>query len=343
MKKNRATIPLLIASLFLLLAACSASRSAEAPTPEADPGLFYATDGDIFYPQQYIPYATDGNVDTAEFSVVHVETVDELLHAIAPETVILLADGEYNLSAASPDFFDYCYFRPATYPEVGEHTLVLSNLWDCVIASESGESGAVRILATPRTVPVLTLENSYALQLRGLTVGHTQSTDACSAEVIALENSGSVYMEGCELFGCGSTGVRASSCYGITLRDTLIRDCSAGGASFAVCESVMLDGVTLRNTGAFQPLSLQECSYISAQNCSIEENLSENFLLASCSDHLFFNDCSFRNNRFSCLLSLWGDSAPEFWRCEVGEEQYKALYSDEENWLRARLDGEIWR
>ncbi len=358
-----------LAALLLLLTACSQAKSTEEQLTDdfiiSPDGSYYTTDGNIWYPLatdgnyyatdgdwyatdgdyyniQNTPYATDGNVDAGKLTTVHVSSVDELLAAIAPETEILVAPGEYNLSRATPALYSYCYFRP-TYPVEGEvgNELVLCNLYDCVIASESGESGDVTLIAEPRSAAVLKIEDSYGVQLRGLTLGHSEGA-ICSGDVLRLENCGSVFVEGCELYGCGTVGLNGQNCWGVTLADSLIRDCSYSGVEFFSSESVLLRGVRFRNAGENACCRLSSSHWVEIEDCGFADNRCSLFLSESWCDHVFFDDCAFENNDFRSLFEISGSGSPELWHCDIPAEQYGSPYSEPSPEVFALMNGKVF-
>lgn len=341
-----------LAALLLLLTACGESQS-----PIATDGNAYATDGNyVYYAEPFatdgnaydysvqgVPYATPGNVEAAKLRTVHVSTVEELLSAIAPETEILLAPGEYNLSQCTPGLYSYCYFHPCYPMDDGEveSELVLCNLYHCIIASESGNCEDVTLIAEPRTAAVLTLEDSSCLQLRGLTLGHTEGA-ICSGGVLSLKRSGSVYIEDCELYGCGTVGINCESCWGVTARGGLIHDCSYNAIELLSSESILLDGVTFRKCGDRMVLNIMSSHWVEVQNCAFEQNLPLHFLCESWSDHVYFDDCTFTDNSFHSLFSLMNCAPPQLNGCDIPYEQYLRPYENTATGVVAMQDGKEW-
>ena len=350
-----------IFAALLLLTACGESQSPVATDGNvyasdgnyATDGNVYATDGNYFYyaeayttegnaydySVQNLPYATNGNVDRSALKTVRVSTVDELLNALAPATEVLLSPGEYNLSQCTPALYSNCYFHP-TFPLDGEtaNELVLCNLYDCVIASESGKCEDVTIVAEPRTAAVLTIEDSCSIQLRGLTLGHTEGA-ICSAAVITLRNSGSVYIEDCELYGCGTIGLNCSGCRGVTTCGSLIRDCSYNAVDLMDSESFLFRDVTFRNVGENAVFNIMNSHWVETENCVFEQNPCMSFLSEFWSDHVFFDDCRFKDNSFHWLFQILNSASPEFYGCEIPVGQCGRLYDNANPTVFALADG----
>lgn len=341
----------LLAAALLLLTACGEGTHGELNYPYASDGN-YATDGNVYYAESYategnaidyseqlVLYATDGNVRREELTTVRVSTAEELLNAIAPYTEILLAPGEYNLSRVTPALYNYCYFHP-TFPigDEGGSELVLCNLNDCILASESGNCADVTLIAEPRTAAVLKIEDSYGIQLRGLTLGHTEGA-ICSGAVLSLMDSGSVYAEGCDLYGCGTVGLDCTGSYGVTLADCTVHDCSYGGAQLYNSQSILLRGVSFRNVGDYTVLTVNSSHWVETENCAFEGKRNSAFLSENWSDHVFFDDCSFADNDFHHLFSIYNSDPPEFRGCDLSAVQCQRPYDSVTPDIRVMVDG----
>ena len=300
----------------------------------------YATDGNaVDYSEQLVSYATDGNVRREEMQTVRVSSAEELLNAIAPHTEILLAPGEYNLSRVTPALYDYCYYHP-TFPigDEGGSELVLCNLSDCIIASESGSCEDVTLMAEPRTAAVLKIEDSYGIQLRGLTLGHTEGA-VCSGAVLSLMDSGSIYIEGCDLYGCGTVGISTGGCWSVTAENCVIHDCSSDGVFIFDSQSVKLRGVTFRNVGEYTVLTVNSSHWIETENCAFEGNRNYCFLSELWSDHVFFDDCTFADNDFHHLFDIFNSDSPVFSGCDLSAVQCQRVYESVTPEVRAVADG----
>ena len=284
------------------------------PVSYATEGDVYATDGDLYATygnaEQLISYATDGNVETE--SEVHVSNVDELLAALAPGAHIYLAPGVYDLNAATPALYDYCYFRPVWE---GGHELVLCSLGNCILEGESGVATDTVILQASRMASVLALEECYGLQLRDLSVGHTPG-EGCMVAALKMKNCGSVYLENCDLYGCGAYALNASEAQGVTLKDCNLHDCSYGALSLDSCESFLFRNCSFTNSGEFDTVFLWNCGWIQFEDCSFTDNRSNIFLSADASYRLFFDNCTISDSSFHYLFSLPSVyTAPEFTNC----------------------------
>lgn len=190
---------------------------------------------------------------------VTVTSVDELLAAIAPDTTVYLAAGDYNLGEASgygAGGGEHYGWR-STYdgPE-----LILSDLENFHLVGEGAES--TNILAEPRYADVLSYENCENVSLTGITAGHTQEPSVCAGGVLLFEETDSVEVKECGLFGCGILGVIAYDCADIHVTDTEIYDCTYGAAEIDGCENVAFESCDIHDCGGNNEFRVYESTNV---------------------------------------------------------------------------------
>ena len=158
-------ISLMIAAIMLLsLAACGEAPDSSAA--ETEP------------PETSAPKTEDGR------TVTEVTTVDELLAAIAPDTVIELTGQRYMLTEAS----DYGTGSGSGYYrwDTGDGAeLVIENVTGLTIRAANRDT---YIVTEPRWVNVLHFIGCEDITLEGFTAGHTDGA-YCSGGVLCFENT----------------------------------------------------------------------------------------------------------------------------------------------------------
>lgn len=181
-------------------------------------------------------------------ATVHVSTADEFLAALAPDREIIVDADLIDFSAASNygksggDY--YRWDDPFDGPE-----LVIQNLSNLTVRG-SGENATDKVLScVPRYADVLTFENCSNIYVTHITLGHTQEPGSCMGGVLHFQNCQNVLAEDCDLYGCGTLGVIGDSCMDMQIINSLIHDCSVGGAEFTNCVNVRVDGNTFRDLG----------------------------------------------------------------------------------------------
>lgn len=183
--------------------------------------------------------ASADDEDPSEFVV---STASEFLAALGSNRTVTIAEGAVlNLSEVLSDR-DWvegagCQWRDEFYTEremvkvelvvssdvydgrqlelVNIHDLTIRGTKDCYLIVE------------PRYADVLSLYGCRDVRIENLTLGHTYDGE-CAGGVINCENCLRVEVHGCDLYGCGITGLAAHECNDIVLESTIICDCSEG-------------------------------------------------------------------------------------------------------------------
>ena len=192
-----------------------------------------------------------------EQTQVTVSTVDELLAAIAPDTEIVLKDGDYDLSTASDygyGFSDYYFWME----EYDGPVLTIESVNNLTIRSESGDVTKCTISAVPRYANVFNFRRSSNITLTGFTAGHTLEPGECMGGVLDFEGCDAVLVENCGLFGCGILGVQARLSSDIAVKGCEIYECSYGGISMADVAGVTIENCTFRDLGG-SAFSFYDC------------------------------------------------------------------------------------
>lgn len=243
-KRNRISRVLAALLALALLAGCGAAApTAPTEATEATEATEVTEAAESVAPETEAPAeATPGQRD------VHVSTVDELLAAIAPNTTIWLAKGDYHLTAAenygkTPDGVSY------TWEQIGQpedYGLVIMDAENLVLRGEGPDE--TRILTDPRYVNVLRFVDCEAPGLEALTVGHTEGA-YCSGGVLRFDRCDRVTIGNCGLFGCGTVGVMARDCEEINVINSRIYECSSAAVSVTGCRDVLVESCEICDHG----------------------------------------------------------------------------------------------
>ncbi len=229
----------LLAALLViaLLAGCG---DTEAPAAETEQPVGTAPADSTAAPQTTAPPAEDG--------VIHVTNVDELLAAIAPNAVIELAAGDYDLTTAQ----NYGKTsRGVRYDwdligDPGEYELILAFVDHLTIRGEN--AAETRLLTRPRNSNVILFDNCRDLTVENLTIGHTEG-NLCNGGVLRFDNCKDVRVNGCALFGCGIVGVWGHGCEDLSVKDSRIYECSDAAVSVDGCQNVRVENCEIDRQG----------------------------------------------------------------------------------------------
>lgn len=169
--------------------------------------------------------ALDRTLNEGGLYEVHVSNVDEFLAAIAPNTIVYLDEGLYDLSEASNygAYGSQYYYWVEMFDGPG---LVISGVENFSIVGAGIET--TRIEALPRYADVLRFDDCRSVAVFGVTAGHTLGAGMCAGAVLDFIGCNGVDVRSCGLFGCGIYGVTAMNCRDITVKENEIYECSHG-------------------------------------------------------------------------------------------------------------------
>ena len=276
---GRASLALVLAAV-LLLAGCGAALGPNDGTPSPAP----SSDG-------------DGR------RLVTASTVDELLSAIASDTVITLSPGKYDLTSAA----DYGAAASGNYAwsEVYDgYELKLSNIKNLVIKSDGAE-----IVTTPRYANVVSLSSCTGVTLDGLTLGHTVEPGYCAGNVVHIDGSADVTVSSCGLYGCGVVGVFAVNSQHVFVTGSDIYDCSQNAVIAHSCRDVRVTDCRVYDCGnadyASDIFYAESTTALAVVNCEITGNSARSLMGLTYSIDCALLGTEVRDNSFSgALLDL---------------------------------------
>lgn len=273
-------ISLMIAAIMLLsLAACG-----EAPDSSAE---------ETEPPETSAPKTEDGR------PVTEVTTVDELLAAIAPDTVIELTGQRYMLTEAS----DYGTGSGSGYYrwDTGDGAeLVIENVTGLTIRATNRDTC---IVTEPRWVNVLHFIGCEDITLEGFTAGHTDGA-YCSGGVLCFENTKGVTVDGCSLYGCGTEGVTTYSCEDVAVTGSEIWNCSQGAAFIYDSKNVSFDNCDFHGiTAEFGMFRTIDSDKFALLNSTIRDSSGDVFFNSSRSSGVYIGGCEVSGNKFRDMFA----------------------------------------
>jgi hypothetical protein len=261
--------------LLLLLLACKSSQPvASQPTEPAEP---VAT--------------TEEEIPLDEFT--RVSSAEDFLLALKPGARILLATGDYHLSAHRSLTTDHLRWEEV-YDGVEAH---LSGLEDVVIRGEA----EARLLVEPRYAWVLYFDDCEGLSLQNLTFGHEKG-GYCTGGVLSFRNSQGITIDSCNLFGSGTEGLLLTAVENFTLRNSRIYECTYDLMSLRACRDIRFENSTFSQTGEFDLVSFSDCRRVAFDGCTFRDNFNGSFMpnffyIDVNSASIAIRNSSFLNNR----------------------------------------------
>lgn len=273
---------LLTLSLTLSLAACGGAPVADAPQDTSVPATAPSEGPKV------------------------VSNVDDFLAAIAPDTEILLAEGDYLLSGA----MDFRSSQNPFYTWEGD-TLVIRNVSNLTIRG-CGQ-GKTSILTEYASADVMELDTCKNITLEGLSMGHTQRAEHCEGSVLDLHSCEAATLNDLDLYGCGAVGLYSYGSKDITLQNCNIHDCSNSGIYLSDTTGLTARSSIFRSMGDELPASFlfifNRCGDITVSDCVFSDNYVGRLIdVADSVSSVSFQNNQITGNRISgCMLSLVGE------------------------------------
>jgi beta-lactamase regulating signal transducer with metallopeptidase domain len=242
-----------------------------------------------------------------EGSTGKVKTVDEFLAAIAPDAVIELDEGIFDLSTAS-DYAkdsgsDYYYWDYAYGEGTDSAELVIHDVKGLTIIGSGMDKTSV--VSVPRYANVIRFSGCRNLTVSNLTAGHTEEPGYCTGGVLLMENCSDTDIIFCGLYGCGTVGVIANSCERLNITNSDIYECSIGAVELNHSEDVLVSSCDIHDHGtrrtdepACDLFSADYSTGFTVYNCKIHDNNAEGLLYTSFSKNVFFLSNEVSKNSF---------------------------------------------
>ena len=248
---------------------------------------------------------------SADTKMVEVATVDELIAAIAPNTTVALQPGEYHLDAAATYGQDtgnpYCRWEPAS--DEGYELIVTAV--DGLVIQGAGMDKTT-LLAVDRYANVLTFTNCKGLTVSALTAGHDPAPGYCSGGVLHLVSCDDVTVEGCGLFGCGTTGVWAMNSVNVTVSRSRLYECSDSAVYADGCRNVQVKDSEIDHNGwkndylASALFQAYGGDGFTVTGCQIHDNRAQTLLQCSYTRNTRFVSNAVTYNMLQNAFGLYG-------------------------------------
>ena len=268
------------------------------PTPEEAPELtiegYERTRAQLYAEENGYPWRSLGPCPIEEVTVTNSE---ELLAALGSHKRITLADGVYELNTV------------LTLDKYLELSLVAEHSGKAELLSNDGQSPVVKV-GVYRVSSGSSANNVTAwIGLEGLILGHTVSyaQGGCggdsSAYVVAGYSAKELSIKSCDLWGCGTIAVYLYQSEGVTVEDSILRDCIIQAVSIYDSELTVKNSVVSGNDYEWR-YSSRPCvnvtgeSTLSFAGCTFVNNHNKTLLSegAPATEEEIFADCVFYDN-----------------------------------------------
>ena len=236
---------------------------------------------------------------TVNPDAITVSNVAELIKAIAPDSNIILAPGNYNFSkvteeeiALSSDYVNKEYLKEY-------ESLLISDVTGLTL--EASEDGKVELVTENGGASVLEIRKSENVMLRGLTCGHEVEKGTCSGGVLYAEDCKNLTVENCRLYGCGTEGIWTQRVDGLNVKGTEIFECSESVFSFDETGAIF-DNCRFHDNYGDYLFYFSDGSDILVMDTEICDN--QGYMMLDYSEfgddtdnrHITFRNCTFKDN-----------------------------------------------
>ena len=279
-----------------------------------------------------------------------VKTVDEFLAAIAPNAVIELDEGVFDLTKAS-DYAkesdsDYYYWNDIYDDNRDSAELVIHDVNGLTILGSGIDK--TTIVTVPRYANVITFSGCKNLNVSDLTAGHTEEPGYCSGGVLFMENCYDTTVDSCGLYGCGTIGVKAYSCEKLNVTDSDIYECSVGAVELYQSQDVLVSGCDIHDHGTRQAnepatylFSADYCTGVAVYNCKIHDNKAEGLLFASWSKNVFLLSDEITKNNFQETVFYFDQNGATVDGCHFDGNNTNGWYLSGAQIKATDLDGNV--
>lgn len=262
-----------------------------------------ATHAAKIYSEEFVDFSN--STDTQE--EIRVSTAEQLLNSIGDNRKIVLTSNYYNLSTVA-NINNKHVEKQLCWDDTYLNAYTIKGVVNMTI------EGNAEIVVDDLSADVLSFEKCGNITLSGLTVGHSTYYEeyACEGAVTSFYICDGVYINNCNLFGCGAIGVSASTVKNLQVNNSNIYDCTFTGMHLSNTDA------TVKNTqfydsyhwGGFIMLVNSVANFTDCNIHDIKTDPSSIFAFIDIDDYLnsnetkaSFNNCNFTNNSFINLAS----------------------------------------
>lgn len=247
---------------------------------------------------------------------VEVDNLKDLFLAVAPDTEIVLKQGDYSFAGLDPKELegvdspylsvDYELFD-TTAGDWGLGTVyqvVIQDVRDLTILAEDCR------VATPWAyADVWHFKNCRRVALEGGTAVHDVEPGYCIGNCVSLDGCEGVVLNSVVLDGSGVYGLNGHDSRNVLLKNAQITHCTYGAVALFRCENVTVEASHIyENDVEFSLFSFHACSGTRVSRCLIEDNSAGALGSYSESRGVVFDGCAFGENSFLHVNSF-GDRA----------------------------------
>jgi hypothetical protein len=200
---------------------------------------------------------------------ITVSSADELLQCLGPNRRIVLAAGDYDITAVAAKVADFPFLaRERVHDGV---QLIVKDLENLTLASAPGARPHVYV--APAYAFPLMFRNCIDVTIEGLRIGHFPEEGSCIGGVIALHGCRNVQIVDTRMYGCGTVGVEIADGDTIYLEGCVIEKCNTGFVSIDRTNNVSIRETIFRDNKAVDGIVMSGADGVTISGCTFERNV----------------------------------------------------------------------
>ena len=236
----------------------------------------------------------DGSASPATYIV---NDYQQFLNSLRSDATIYLK-GTYSSEGISLHERKFIQFNN-TFDGIESCLRSLDNL---VLEGDSSERAL--FLVKPSYSNVLRFDNCKNLTLKNLSFGHGPEKGECRGGVLYFHNCENIYIENCDLFGCGMEAVTLKYSKNIFVKNSVFRDCTYHIGTIDNTSNVTFDNCKVENNGQFTGVNISSSKEINFKFCNFTNNsFGSQFFYLVDSFQISITQCQFVNNKASELIN----------------------------------------
>lgn len=200
--------------------------------------------------------------------VVKVTTIQQFANAIAPNTTIEMASGEYDIAKLDTTKSSPYYYLINEYDGKEFRIRNVSHL------KIVGKGATMpHLLTRPRYGDVIQFEKCSDVTIEFVNAGHgTEAKGYCSGAVLDFEGCSNISIINSKLYGSGIYGIVADSLMKLTCRNTEISGCTYGILSISRGRDFLFDNCQLVDNEGFDMMILSHIQGLTFNKCTVARN-----------------------------------------------------------------------
>lgn len=243
------------------------------------------------------------NMPAPRHKTVHVSDAKSFLAALKSNTTVILTPGTFNLSEWAPpapkELNEQALAKhksPEQMPKLNDGVywsdvfdgsqLMLRGIHNLTIqGTVKNETKEITdVTVDPRYAFVMSFTNCSGISIENITAGHTEAGE-CSGGVFEFTECANIKLNGADMYGCGTEGLRLTLTKDVTVSHSSIYDCT------------------------YDIMTLDSCRNITFNDdCSFYGNKEYTLVNVWGSDNVTYTNCDFSNNKGSQMFDVDGAS-----------------------------------